>query len=272
MEWTAKLSITELDFMASMLKDERILCGTSQSNLTKYFPQCDCPAIAHGLNQLAGLGFSNKQAAVLLEHVKNDRISKPDIDKIMELVTSGPDINFIPNRDTGVVVRELFSHAKKSVLVAGYAVYQGATIFHALAERMEECHDLSVKMFLDIKREKDNHKIGSEMELWFVNHFRQFQWPAGKPLPDIYYSPDSLIDDNKGKKACLHAKVVVVDDEKVLVTSANFTEAAQERNIEVGLSLTNANMAKKIRDFFDQLAQKGHCKKILDGRSGAKAH
>ena len=33
----------------------------------------------------------------------------------------------------------------------------------------------------------------------------------------------------------LHAKAVVADDEAVFVTSANLTEAALDRNIEIGL-------------------------------------
>jgi hypothetical protein len=35
--------------------------------------------------------------------------------------------------------------------------------------------------------------------------------------------------------AVLHAKAVVADDEAVLVTSANLTEAALDRNIELGV-------------------------------------
>jgi hypothetical protein len=44
---------------------------------------------------------------------------------MIDLVTTGPEPGGITNRDTSVVVRELFAHAKESVLVVGYAVYQG---------------------------------------------------------------------------------------------------------------------------------------------------
>jgi phosphatidylserine/phosphatidylglycerophosphate/cardiolipin synthase-like enzyme len=39
--------------------------------------------------------------------------------------------------------------------------------------------------------------------------------------------------------AFLHAKAVVVDDEAVFITSANFTEAALDRNIELGSFMTS---------------------------------
>ena len=35
----------------------------------------------------------------------------------------------------------------------------------------------------------------------------------------------------------MHAKCVVADSRHVFVSSANFTEAAQERNVEIGLLL-----------------------------------
>lgn len=44
------------------------------------------------------------------------------------LVMSGPEAPGVANRDTRVVVRELFANAQVSVLVAGYAIYQGKSV------------------------------------------------------------------------------------------------------------------------------------------------
>lgn len=49
----------------------------------------------------------------------------------------------------------------------------------------------------------------------------------------MFYDPRAL--ELEGPTGILHTKAVVVDDEVVFVTSANFTEAAPERNIEMGL-------------------------------------
>jgi hypothetical protein len=57
--------------------------------------------------------------------------------------------------------------------------------------------------------------------------------PAPLPVrPVVYYDPRSL-DRSLDRRATWHAKVVV-DDEVSLVTSANFTEWAQQRNLEAG--------------------------------------
>ena len=43
-----------------------------------------------------------------------------------------------------------------------------------------------------------------------------------------------------------------------LVTSANFTEAAQERNIELGLLVRIPTIAMQVEDHFYNLIQNGH--------------
>ena len=70
----------------------------------------------------------------------------------MDLVTTGPEARGVTGRDTSVVVRELFAHAERSVLVVGYAIYQGQQVFRALADRMQDLPQLQVRMFLDVQR------------------------------------------------------------------------------------------------------------------------
>jgi len=71
---------------------------------------------------------------------------------IRERIYAMPEAPGVVNRDTSVVVRELFAGAEDSVLVAGYAVYQGQQVFRALADRMVQRPDLRVRMFLDVQR------------------------------------------------------------------------------------------------------------------------
>jgi phosphatidylserine/phosphatidylglycerophosphate/cardiolipin synthase-like enzyme len=51
----------------------------------------------------------------------------------------------------------------------------------------------------------------------------------------------------------LHAKCIVVDHQHVFVSSANFTEAGQQRNIEVGLRLDEPGLAKKLVEHFRKM-------------------
>lgn len=57
-------------------------------------------------------------------------------------------------------------------------------------------------------------------------------WTFGLPKPDVYYDPRTATPGPPW--ASLHAKCVIVDDENAFITSANFTDRGQSRNIEVG--------------------------------------
>ena len=60
-----------------------------------------------------------------------------------------------------------------------------------------------------------------------------------------------------GPEGVLHAKAVVIDDEVVFVTSANLTEAALDRNIELGLLIRDRALAANVATHFQTLIERG---------------
>lgn len=192
--------------------------------------------------------------ALTLDLLASALEARPALGDAIDLVTTSPNTTRIANRDTGVVVSELFRKACTSVLVAGYAVYQGKRVFYSLAERMKERPDLNVRMFLDIQRAYGDSSAPEELVRRFVHRFRTAEWPLETPVPQILYDPRALSLE-RNVRAALHAKCIVVDDADVFVSSANFTEAAQERNIEVGLLLHSPLLASRLTRFFDYLVQ-----------------
>ena len=66
--------------------------------------------------------------------------------------------------------------------------------------------------------------------------------------------------------ACQHAKCILVDGSTAFITSANFTESAHERNIELGvLFRDNLRVADSIRSKFESLIQGGFLKALPAG-------
>ena len=63
-------------------------------------------------------------------------------------------------------------------------------------------------------------------------------------------------------RACLHAKGIVIDDHRALITSADFTEAAHKRNIEAGTVITDAAIARALRAQFDTLVDRAVLKRV----------
>jgi phosphatidylserine/phosphatidylglycerophosphate/cardiolipin synthase-like enzyme len=73
-----------------------------------------------------------------------------------------------------------------------------------------------------------------------------FIWPKNKRL-----------SDEKGNLGALHAKCAVADRNMLLVTSANLTEAAMGRNMELGLRIKGGESAQRVWSCFDSLIRDG---------------
>jgi phosphatidylserine/phosphatidylglycerophosphate/cardiolipin synthase-like enzyme len=176
--------------------------------------------------------------ALLVETMAN--AVEGELSSRAELVWTGPESAVSHSRDTGVVVAELFRSARKSVLVSTFVLHQVETVFKALADRMAE-----------IPGDRDTREE-SELLREFGSKLRS-RWP-GTRRPSLYYDPRSLAL-NPDQRATWHAKVVVVDDEVSFVTSANFTEWAQQRNVEAGVLVRNRDFARQLRQQFEGLVQ-----------------
>lgn len=244
------LSDRDMQELVTALRSGRLSPPFSVVTLQRFLPGPLPPALVESFRCLGDEGFTAGQIATTLDLLRVDRRQRPRLDEIVQLVTTGPDVVGSDHRDTSVVVRDLFASAIRSVLVAGYAVYQGQRVFQALADRMKELPDLQVHLFLDVQRGHSDTTLSAELIRRFSERFVRTQWPADRPLPNVFYDPRSL-DPDQRQRASLHAKCVVVDDREVFVSSANFTEAAQQRNIELGLLLRSESTAATIKTFFE---------------------
>lgn len=224
--------------------------------IRRFAPATLSEGLALELQALHEQNFNPVQIAIVLDALLKDRSHRPRPEDTFDLVTTSPDLNTKVTRDTSVVVRELFANAENSVLVAGYAVYQGQRVFQALADRMQIKPNLKVHMFLDVRRVPGDSSAAAEVVRRFGDHFRQHDWPLGRPLPQLLYLPSSL-EEVAAERGAMHAKVIVVDNLKVFISSANFTEAAQERNIEVGLVIRSRALAEQLTKHFESLVAEG---------------
>ena len=201
----------------------------------------------------------------MLDLLAADRASRPHPSDLVELVWTGPEAGGVANRDTGVVVRELFGEAKSTVMIAGYRIYQGHAIFRTLAEHMDR--DRRSESPHVSRRAPGSGDSSTEAAIIarFAGRFADQVWP-GRRLPEVYYDPRSLHSE-PGQRSSLHAKCVVIDSERSLVSSANFTEAAQLRNLEVGVLIRSRDFAGRLAHHFESLATMGLLRPIpLPGR------
>lgn len=253
---------SELRALAASLRTGRLNAPYSASSLGRLFTEALASSVAASLQSMADTGMPPSAAAHTLELLASAVSGHPPVEDLVDLVMSGPAVAGQENRDTSVVVSDLFRQAEASILIAGYAVYQGQKVFHALAQRMVERPALKTRMFLDIQRKPGDTSSSAELVRRFAHRFQTDEWPIGSPTPEVFYDPRALSTD-RIKRAALHAKCVVADGQEVFVSSANFTEAAQERNIEIGLLLHSTAIAERLTHFFDALCATGQFLRAL---------
>lgn len=192
--------------------------------------------IAAALRDLAKLGIAGPAAAAWIRSLDQAVAQMPRPD----LVWSGPELLGVHARDTRRVYEELLGSAEHSVWVCSYAYFDGPKAFDVLARRMDAKADLRVTLLLNIQRRRGDTSASGELVRRFADRFWGTDWP-GSSRPLVYYDPRSL--DLDGPSGVLHAKAVVADEEALFVTSANLTEAAWDRNIEMGLVVRDRALA-----------------------------
>jgi phosphatidylserine/phosphatidylglycerophosphate/cardiolipin synthase-like enzyme len=206
--------------------------------------------LVSALGELERMGISGNACAVWIRTIEevSARIPSPD------LVWSGPEVPGLHARDTRRVYEELLGSAEHSVWASSYAYFDGPRAFEVLARRLDARPELRVTLLLNIQRRRGDTTTAEQLVRKFADRFWGLDWP-GSSRPRVYYDPRSLEPD--GPSGVLHAKAVVTDDEVVFITSANLTEAALERNIELGLLVRDHALAASVSSHFRILIERG---------------
>lgn len=172
---------------------------------------------------------------VLLQALEVEASDPRGGEAAVECVATLPQAYNLPTRPTRIVIREMLAEARRAVLAAGYLITVGSDLLplaHAAASR-----GVSIALVCDRGRE-DASRISQS-------------WPIGIPPPRIMINAEPVSPDAK-----MHAKVLVVDDRHLLVTSANFTWHGQAVNVEYGLRVSG-EPARRTMIFFRMLEQLG---------------
>jgi cardiolipin synthase A/B len=167
---------------------------------------------------------------------------------LTQVVWTGPKVEGSFLRATREVVREILRGAKAELLVVGYWIAarddgEGIIeeIIASLGNAMTRGVTVSVVVDERVRPDgRDNRRILMSV------------WPPGVALPKLLTW--RLPPGDQHLK--LHAKVLVADRREALVTSANLTSYAMDRNMEMGVRIIG-HPAVDIAKHFDLLAADG---------------
>jgi phosphatidylserine/phosphatidylglycerophosphate/cardiolipin synthase-like enzyme len=249
--------------LSNALAAGRLKPPYSTLRIAEYVPVSD--DIGADLARMDEAGMQPGHIAECLRLLAAERESNQQAIDRLQLVWSGPDVPGSVSRDTGVVVKELFTGARRSVFLSTFTVRRGCDVFAPLAEAVDRNPTLQVRLAVNVGRDGDFSTPEHEILLRFSEGFWQNHWPWPK-RPCVYYDPRALSSDPR-ICASLHAKCIVIDDEIAFVTSANFTEWAQERNLEAGVLIHDEAFARSLRNQFESLIAATRLR-LLPGSTG----
>ena len=141
---------------------------------------------------------------------------------------------------------DLIDSAKREILLVTFAAYRISRLTDGLAKALNRA--VHVRLILEFEQTSQG-----QLSMDALNAF-----PAAiRERAKIYYWPEEKRERNaNGKSGKLHAKVAVIDDQVVL-SSANLTDDAFNRNLEIGTLFSNDEVLQRLRDHFDRLCADG---------------
>jgi phosphatidylserine/phosphatidylglycerophosphate/cardiolipin synthase-like enzyme len=260
-----QLSRSVLASLAEVLRSGHIRAPLTRAAIAGYVPEQQVDSVLAAFSAMERDGMTPRHISHVVAILAEERAAGQRMSDRVQFVWSPPELDRIDARDTAVVVQELFRTARTSILISTFAIDEqkrSHPLFSELAARMDAEPQLSVRVFANIhhphvRRSSKAKQTPSAALLVreFADKVRREIWP-GSRLPDFYYDPRSLDPDRK-RRAVLHAKAIIVDARYALLTSANFTQAAQLRNIEAGVFLDDPRLATRLTQQFDKLVDSG---------------
>lgn len=249
-----KQSDAALRNIASALRSGPLAHNPSRTAFAAVLGSDDEP-LWQSLSHLQREGFFPPQIATLCDSILRARTRADDLGRQLDLIVSGPDTPGTPTGDTAAAMHALIAEVRQEVIIVGYAVHQGRRLFAPLAERMRVIPDLRVVLCLNVARTWGDKTRADQLASKFLVEFYEKHWPWPE-RPTLRYDPRALSMET-AQRASLHAKCVIIDRTVALITSANLTEAAQQRNIEVGLLVRNQALADRLANYFEELYSLG---------------
>ena len=254
--WLDGANATDLEALAQALLDGRVGAQFSTGSVQH-------AGFGEGAARFLGgfRGTDPQIVAWMLQRLSRERRRADNrYAGVASLVWSGASARDQSIRDTKVVLDGIFSRAESHVLIATFVIYDGLSVFAALTDRLRLHPEIAVDLYVNLPSASGRDEDEAADAAHFLESFGRNHWPSDLPLPAIYYDPETR--KHGVKRATLHAKCVVVDQRWAFVTSANFTEAAQERNIEVGVLLDHPRLAGVLGGQFGALKNTGRLKRM----------
>jgi phosphatidylserine/phosphatidylglycerophosphate/cardiolipin synthase-like enzyme len=162
----------------------------------------------------------------------------------VELVMTAPDTFRLKNRRIHDAVKELLTQATASILMTDYSA---SDYFSEMLDLLIRKSQQGVYVQLYVNNLDKQKEVLDRLLAYQSQFMKVFQYNR----------------DTKDKMAALHAKVIVTDGMKSMISSANLSYHGMKGNVEMGFLVSSKEKAKEITELFSNLR---HMKVFTDIR------
>ena len=197
--------------------------------------------LSQALQQVGQVGWPEIAAAmVAVDYLTGDGHSTT------EIVWTGPASGRFPVRRIDQVLYDLVSAATRRIVLVTFAAYRVPHLCEHVARAVER--DVKLTLIVESTAESDG-----QLSVDAIEAFRGV--PAARE--SLYHWPLAQRERNPaGWPGKLHAKCAIVDD-VALIGSANLTDDAFNRNMELGILVKDASIVDAIARHFEELIRLG---------------
>ena len=181
----------------------------------------------------AGLGVLDQTRTIAVLRAIEGAHTHPTSITPMWTVPGGPGSLGVSGHLTGLT-RDLVAGAYSSVTCSTYNIARSSALWEALRQASAR-PELSVRLYLD------TDVADTDPVPW-----RPTTRQVAEELPGAIVLRTRA--DASGVRPRNHAKFTIIDHQIVVVTSANASRSAEERNVELGLRLDEPLLARSIED------------------------
>jgi phosphatidylserine/phosphatidylglycerophosphate/cardiolipin synthase-like enzyme len=165
----------------------------------------------------------------------------------VSIVWTGPETDAVPVRRTDQALLELIARASRKLIIVSFAVYKVQEVATALIAAARRGCDVAIVLESEVESGgKVSYEMAAALGSEVATHAKLYSWPY-----------DLRPETRAGKRASLHVKCAVADGERLLVSSANLTEYAFTKNMELGLLVEGGEIPRRVEAHLDALISTG---------------
>jgi phosphatidylserine/phosphatidylglycerophosphate/cardiolipin synthase-like enzyme len=173
-------------------------------------------------------------------------------EETVEIVWTGPETDETRFRHTEQAILEVLNSATQKITVVSYAVYRIPRIRDALIAAANR--GVNIRLITETP-----NKIEGQGEYDCVLALGSKVASASS----VYYWPqENRQKAENGKIGLLHVKCAVADGNRLLLSSANFTEYAFTINMELGLLVTGGRLPMQVEQHFERMIENGDFERV----------